>query len=82
MAEVAEEVAGDGTAVWHLAAARDLADLGIKVDADRAAINALACRPPTTSTGLEQRVDVGFAKMRGKLDQTAAGNGSSTCSSS
>jgi hypothetical protein len=38
-----EEVAADATAARHLAAAgdRDLADLGVKVDANRVAINAL-----------------------------------------
>ncbi len=59
-----EEVASDAAAARHLAAARDrdLADLGIKVDANRTAINALAVQTAA-----------GFAEMRGKLDQAAAG---------
>ena len=59
-----EEVASDAVAARHLAAARDrdLADLGIKVDASRTAINALAVQTAA-----------GFAEMRGKLDQAAAG---------
>ena len=59
-----EEVASDAAAARHLAAARDrdLADLGIKVDANRTAIN-----------GLAVQTAAGFAEMRGKLDQTAAG---------
>ncbi len=58
-----EEVASDAAAARHLAAARDrdLADLGIKVDANRTAINALAVQTAA-----------GFAEMRGKLDQAAA----------
>jgi len=59
-----EEVASDAVAARHLAAARDrdLADLGIKVDANRTAVNALAVQTAA-----------GFAEMRGKLDQAAAG---------
>ncbi len=58
-----EEVASDAAAARHLAAARDrdLADLGIKVDANRTAINSLAVQTAA-----------GFAEMRGKLDQAAA----------
>ncbi len=57
-------VAADAAAARHLAAARDrdLADLGIKVDANRTAIN-----------GLAVQTAAGFAEMRGKLDQAAAG---------
>jgi hypothetical protein len=70
-----EEVAADAAAARHLAAARDrdLADLGIKVDANRAAINALGVQSAARFDRLEQHVDAGFAEMRGKLDQTAAG---------
>ena len=47
-----------------LAAARDrdLADLGAKVDANQAAINALG-----------EQTAAGFTEMRGKLDAAAAG---------
>ncbi len=57
-------VASDAAAARHLAAARDrdLADLGVKVDANRAAINALG-----------EQTAAGFAEMRGKLDAAAAG---------
>ncbi len=77
-----EEVAADAAAARHLAAVRDcdLADLGVKVDANRFAINALGvqtagrfdpARPAGRSTGGESHT--GFAEMRGKLDQAAAG---------
>lgn len=58
-----EEVAADATAARHLAAARDrdLADLGIKVDANRSAINALGVQTAA-----------GFAEMRAKFDQIDA----------
>ncbi|MCD2191834.1 hypothetical protein LQ327_00310 [Actinomycetospora endophytica] len=58
------EVAADAAAARHLAAARDrdLADVGIKVDANRSAINALG-----------EQVASGFTEVRGKLDATAAG---------
>ena len=57
-------VAADAAAARHLAAARDrdLADLGVKVDANQAAINALG-----------EQTAAGFAEMRGKLDAAAAG---------
>jgi hypothetical protein len=66
-----KEVAADAAAARHLAAARDrdLADLGIKVDANRSTINALG---EQTSAGFAE-MRSGFAEMRGKLDQTAAG---------
>ena len=68
------EVAADAAA-RHLAAARDrdLTDLGVKVDANRSAINTLGVQTTSHLDRLEQRVDAGFAEMRGKLDQTAAG---------
>ena len=57
-------VAADAAAARHLAAARDrdLADLGVKVDANRVAINALG-----------EQTAAGFTEMRGKLDAAAAG---------
>ncbi|MGQ0468075.1 MAG: hypothetical protein ACT4QG_22505 [Sporichthyaceae bacterium] len=84
-----EEVAADAAAARHLAAAhdRDLADLGIKVDANRIAINALGeqtaarfDRLDARFERLDARVDslegemrAGFAEMRGKFDQVAGG---------
>ncbi|HEY5878584.1 MAG TPA: hypothetical protein VIU11_06730 [Nakamurella sp.] len=91
-----EEVAADAAAARHLAAARDrdLADLTIKVDAHRMAINALGVQTAERFDRLERRmdgfdqrmdgfdqrmdrlestVDKGFAEMRAKFDQTAAG---------
>ncbi|MBN9099377.1 MAG: hypothetical protein J0I49_14875 [Pseudonocardia sp.] len=66
-----EEVAADAAPAQHLAAARDrdLADLGVKVDANRSAINALG---EQTASGFEE-TRKGFAEMRGKFDQLAAG---------
>lgn len=77
-----EEVAADAKAARHLAAARDrdLADLGVKVDANRKAINALGVQTAARFDQLEERVDnlehkvdTGFAEIRGKLDYAAAG---------
>ncbi len=70
-----EEVAADAAAARHLTAARDrdLADLGVKVDANRAAINALGVQTAGRFDRLEDDVRTGFAEMRGKLDQAAAG---------
>lgn len=70
-----EEVAADAAAARHLAAARDrdLADLGIKVDANRSAINALGVQSAARFDRLEDEMRSGFTEMRGKLDQTAAG---------
>jgi tetrahydromethanopterin S-methyltransferase subunit G len=116
-----EEVAADAAAARHLAAAgdRDLADLGVKVDANRRAINALGVQTAARFDrvderfdrveqrfdrrldgvdqrldGVDQRLDgvdqrfagvyqrfdrlehemrTGFAEMRGKFDQAAAG---------
>lgn len=62
-------------AARHLAAARDrdLADLGLKVDANRSVINALGEQTAARFDRLEQKVDTGFTEMRGRLDQAAAG---------
>jgi hypothetical protein len=84
-----EVVAADAAAARHLAAARDrdLADLGVKVDANRSVINALGEQTAARFTRLEQQIDDvrtemrsefaevhgGFTQMRGKLDQAAAG---------
>lgn len=81
-----EEVAA---AARHLAAAgdRDLADLGVKVDANRAAISALGEQTAARFDRLEGRVGAlegvvhsgftemhaGFAEMRAGFDQVAAG---------
>jgi outer membrane murein-binding lipoprotein Lpp len=82
-----EEVAADAAAARHLAAARDrdIADLGIKVDANRSAINALGVQTAARFDRLEHnvaglreqvdtgfaRVDNGFAQIRGRLDEFA-----------
>jgi phage shock protein A len=84
-----EEVAADAAAARHLAAAndRDYADLAVKVDANRKAINALGeqtrarfdqvdrrfDRLEGRVDALETKVDEGFAAMRHGFDQTAAG---------
>ena len=56
----------DAAAARHLAAAhdRDLADLGVKVDANRKAINALGIQTAARFERLEKKVDDGFAEMR------------------
>lgn len=68
----------DAAAARHLAAARDrdLADLTIKVDANRQAINALGVQTAARFDQvdqrfdrLEQRVDDGFTEIRAKFDQ-------------
>jgi BMFP domain-containing protein YqiC len=67
-----DEVAADAAAARHLAAAgdRDLADLAVKVDANRKAINALGVqtaarfdRLEARVDRLEQKVDTGFQKV-------------------
>jgi hypothetical protein len=79
----------DATAARHLAAARDrdMADLMVKVDANRSAINALGEQTRAQFDAvdrrfdavdrrfeaLERKVDDGFIEMRGKFDATAAG---------
>lgn len=71
-----EEVAADAAAAHHLAAAgdRDPADLAVKVDADRQAVNALGVQTAGRFDRLEHKVDTGFAEVRGRLDQAAAGH--------
>lgn len=70
-----EVVAADALAARHLAAARDrdLADLGVKVDANRTVINALGEQLNARLGAVEQRMETGFAETRGALDGTAAG---------
>ncbi|MGH3622621.1 MAG: hypothetical protein ACRDQ5_12645 [Sciscionella sp.] len=77
-----EAVAADATAARHLAAARDrdLADLAVKVDANRSAINALGEQTRERFDAVDRRFDAlertmndGFTEMRGRLDGTAAG---------
>jgi hypothetical protein len=67
-----EEVAADAAAARHLAAARDrdLAGLGLKVDANRSVINAVGEQTAARFDRLEekfdrlqQKVDTGFAEM-------------------
>jgi hypothetical protein len=76
------QVAADASAARHLAAARDadVADLAVKVDAHRSAINALGLQTAARFDGVEhdvrdlrQHVDDGFTQVRGKLDELAAG---------
>ncbi len=54
-----EEVAADAAAARHLAAARDrdLADLGVKVDANRRVINALAEQTAARFDAVARRFD-------------------------
>jgi tetrahydromethanopterin S-methyltransferase subunit G len=77
-----EDVAAEATAARHLAAAndRDLADLGVKVDANRRAINALGVQTAARFDRVDERFDrleaevrTGFAEVRGRLDGAAAG---------
>lgn len=69
-----DEVEADASAARHLAAAgdRDLADLAVKVDANRVAINALGSQTASRFDRLEHEVRTGFAEMRAKFDRTAA----------
>jgi hypothetical protein len=91
-----EDVAAEASAAWqnaiaarHLAAAhdRDLADLGVKVDANRRAINALGVQTAARFDRVDERFDrvderfdrleaemrAGFAEMRRRLDGAAPG---------
>lgn len=76
------QVAADASAARHLAAAndRDLSSLSAKVDAHRAAINALGVQTADRFDRMDRRIDglesemrAGFTDVRGKLDQTTAG---------
>jgi hypothetical protein len=76
--EVAAEASAarqDAAAARHLAAAqdRDVADLGVKVDANRKAINALGVQTAARFDRLENEMRAGFAEIRGRLDHAAAG---------
>jgi hypothetical protein len=71
-----EEVAADAAAARHLAAMndRDLADVGVKLDANRKAINALGEQTraqfdqvDARFERLEAKVDTGFAVMSAKF---------------
>jgi hypothetical protein len=66
-----EEVAADAAAARHLAAARDrdLADFGVKVDANRRAINALGEQTAARFDGLERQMRTGFAQAAARSDQ-------------
>jgi hypothetical protein len=70
-----EEVAADATAARHLAAAgdRDLADLTVKVDANRAAISALGEQTNAGFADVRSKMRAGFADVRAQLDQTVGG---------
>jgi hypothetical protein len=61
-----EVVAADAAAARHLAAARDrdLADLGVKVDANRSVTNALGEQTAARFTRLEERIDSVRSEMR------------------
>jgi hypothetical protein len=69
-----EEVAADAAAARHLAAAhdRDLADVTVKVDAVRSAVNGLGVQTAARFERLENKVDTGFAEMRTKFDHIDA----------
>jgi hypothetical protein len=71
-----ENVATDAAAARYLAAAhdRDLADLGVKADANRRAINALGEQTAARFDQLENEMRTGFGDVRAKLDQSAAGH--------
>ena len=78
-----EEVASDASAARHLAAARDrdLADLTVKVDANRKAINALGEQTrarfdqvDARFEQLEAKVDAGFAELRAGQAELRAGH--------
>jgi predicted nucleic acid-binding Zn-ribbon protein len=61
----------DAAAARHLAAAhdRDLADLGVKVDANRRAINALGVQTAARFDQLESEMRSGFAKSAAGHEQ-------------
>jgi chromosome segregation ATPase len=62
-----EEAAADAAAARHLAAARDrdLADLAVKVEANRSAINALGVQTAARFDRLEGRFD----RLEGRFDR-------------
>jgi hypothetical protein len=67
-----EEVAADAAAARHLAAAgnRDLAGLGVKVDANRAAINALGVQSAGRFDEVDRRfelVDQRFERLENEM---------------
>jgi hypothetical protein len=66
-----EEAVADAAAARHLAAARDrdLADVAVKIDANRKAINALGIQTAARFDRLEARVERGFAEMDEKMDR-------------
>ncbi|MBC3192231.1 hypothetical protein H7X46_14290 [Pseudonocardia sp. C8] len=84
-----EAVAADATAARHLAAARDrdLAEVGRKLDATRSGVTGLGEQSAARFAHLEERfarlerrlyhiedgMGTGFAELRGRLDQAAAG---------
>lgn len=65
-----EDVAAEASAVRHLAAAndRDLVDLGVQVDANRRAINALGVQ----TAARFDRVDERFEQVDGRFDRLEA----------
>ena len=69
-----EEVAADASAARHLAAARDrdLADLTVKVDANRKAINALGEQARARFDRLETEMRTGFGELRAGHDELRA----------
>ncbi len=69
-----EEVAADAAAARHLAAARDrdLADLGVKVDANRSAINALGVQTAAGFAETGAALTELRTEMRAKFDQVDA----------
>lgn len=66
----------DAAAARYLAAAhdRDLADLGVKVDANRRAINTLGEQTAARFDQLGNEMRSGFTGVRASLDLTAAGH--------
>ena len=69
-----EEVAADAAAARHLAAAhdRDLADVSVKTDAVRAAVNGLGVQTAARFDNLERKVGDGFAEMRAGFEHIDA----------
>ena len=65
-----EVVAADVTAARHLAAARDrdLADLGLKVDAKRSVINAVGEQTAVRFIRVEEKIDGARTDLEQKID--------------